>query len=134
MIVVDENIARQSVLAGLRWYGGKVVPLKALRPATVIKDDAIPSLLMAQRQPTFVTTDVSGFWRKVQPHQHFCIVCFPLPDHRLHKLPKLLRRLFRTEGFRAKRERMGKMALITATTVRFYAVHQPSVQELPLAE
>jgi hypothetical protein len=134
MIVVDENIARQSVLAGLRWYEGKVVPLKALRPATVIKDDAIPSLLMAQRQPTFVTTDVSGFWRKVQPHQHFCIVCFPLPDHRLHKLPKLLRRLFRTEGFRAKRERMGKVALVTATTVRFYAVHQPSVQELPLAE
>ena len=47
MIVVDENIARQSVLAGLRWYEGKVVPLKALHPATVIKDDAIPSLLIA---------------------------------------------------------------------------------------
>ncbi|MFA0769639.1 MAG: hypothetical protein REDVDVYQ_000133, partial [Candidatus Fervidibacter sp.] len=44
-----------------------------------------------------------------------------------------LRRLFRTEGFRVKRGRMGKVALVTATTVRFYAVHQPSISELPLA-
>ncbi len=99
----------------------------------MIKDDAIPSLLAMQKQPTFVTTDVSGFWRKVQAHPRFCIVCFPLPDHRLHELPILLRRLFRTEGFRTKRERMGKVALVTTNTVRFYAVSQPSVTERPLA-
>jgi hypothetical protein len=42
MIVLDENIARQSVLAGLQWYEGKVVSIKTLRPNTVIKDEAIP--------------------------------------------------------------------------------------------
>jgi len=134
MIVLDENIARQSVLEGLNWYVGKVVPVKSLRPNTVIKDDAIPSLLQRQKQPTFITTDVDGFWRKVRPHLNFCIVCFPLPDHKLHLLPILLRRLFRTEGFRTKRERMGKVVLVTEKIVRFYAVNQPSVVAVPLAD
>jgi hypothetical protein len=66
MIVLDENIARQSVLAGLQWYEGKVVSIKTLRPNTVIKDEAIPSLLSKQKQPTFVTTDVSGFLEESQ--------------------------------------------------------------------
>ena len=134
MIVLDENIARRSVLAGLQWYEGKVVSIKTLRPNTVIKDEAIPSLLSKQRQPTFVTSDVSGFWMKVKPHQKFCVVCFPLPDYRLSELPFLLRRLFRTEGFRTKRERMGKVALVTETSVRFYAIGQPSITEIPLAK
>jgi hypothetical protein len=121
------------------WQGcngmqGKVVSIKTLRPNTVIKDEAIPSLQSKQKQPTFVTTDVSGFWKKVKPHPKFCIVCVPLPDYRLCELPFLLRRLFRTEGFRTKRERMGKVALVTETTVRFYAVGQPSITEIPLAK
>jgi len=132
MIVLDENIARQSVLAGLHWYEGKVVSVKTLRPNTVIKDEAIPSLLSKQKHPTFVTTDVDGFWRKVKPNPRFCVVCLPLPDYRLHELPSLLRRLFRTEGFRTKKERMGKIALVTETTVRFYAVGLPSIAEIPL--
>jgi hypothetical protein len=134
MIVLDENITRQSVLAGLQWYEGKVVSIKTLRPNTVIKDEAIPSLLSKQKQPIFVTTDVSGFWKKVKPHPKFCIVCVPLPDYRLCELPLLLRRLFRTEGFRTKRKRMGKVALVTETTVRFYAFGQLSITEIPLAK
>jgi hypothetical protein len=113
---------------------GKVVSIKTLRPNTVIKDEAIPSLLSKQKQLTFVTTDVSGFWKKVKPHPKFCIVCVPLPDYRLCELPSLLRRLFRTEGFRTKRERMSKVALVTETTVRFYAVGQPFITEIPLAK
>jgi hypothetical protein len=58
---------------------------------------------------------------------------FAIHEERWRCIPTLLRRLFRTEGFRTKRERMGKVALVTATTVRFYAVHQPSISELPLA-
>jgi hypothetical protein len=104
MSFLDENITRQSVLAGLQWYEGKVVSIKTLRPNTVIKDEAIPSLLSKQKQPIFVTTDVSGFWKKVKPHPKFCIVCVPLPDYRLCELPSLLRCLFRTEGFRTKGE------------------------------
>jgi hypothetical protein len=34
-----------------------------LRPGTVILDDAIPELLRAVRQATFVTINVRDFWR-----------------------------------------------------------------------
>jgi hypothetical protein len=113
---------------------GEFVTSPNLRPDTVIKDEAIPSLLLRERQPTFVTGDVTGFWNKVKPHPNFCIVCFGLPTEQWHRIPLLLRRLFRTEGFRTKRERMGKVALVTETTVRFYAVGQPFITEIPLAK
>jgi hypothetical protein len=80
MIVLDENITRQSVLAGLQWCEGKVVSIKTLRPNTVIKDEAIPSLLSKQKQPTFVTTDVSGFFgRKSNRIRSFASSVFRVP-------------------------------------------------------
>jgi hypothetical protein len=113
---------------------GEFVTSPNLRPDTVIKDEAVPSLLLRERQPTFVTGDVTGFWHKVKPHPNFCIVCFGLPAERWHRIPLLLRHLFRTEGFRTKRERMGKVALVTETTVRFYAFGQQFITEIPLAK
>jgi hypothetical protein len=134
VIVLDEHLLGLSIDRAIaRWYAGKVGYITELRPNTVIKDEAIPSLLREATQPTFVTCDVAGFWRKITPHRRYCIVCFAISEERWRCIPTLLRRLFRTEGFRTKRERMGKVALVTATTVRFYAVHQPSISELPLA-
>ncbi|MFA0781898.1 hypothetical protein [Fervidibacter sacchari] len=135
MIVLDEHLMGLGLDREVRaWYEGQVCYITDLRPDTVIKDEAIPSLLLRERQPNFVTGDITGFWRKVKPHSNFCIVCFGLPAEQWRKIPFLLRRLFRTEGFRTKRERMGKVALVTETTVRFYAVGQPSITEIPLAK
>jgi len=135
VIVLDEHSMGLGLDREVRaWYEGRVCYITDLRPDTVIKDEAIPSLLLRERQPTFVTGDVTGFWHKVKPHPNFCIVCFGLPTERWHRIPLLLRHLFRTEGFRTKRERMGKVALVTETTVRFYAVSQPFITEIPLAK
>ena len=67
MIVVDENIHDEAILAEISaWYCGKVISVLDLRPRTIIKDEAIPTLLLKANQPTFITINVSDFWRKVQ--------------------------------------------------------------------
>src|SRR5205814_9863155 len=53
-----------------------------LRPATVIKDDAIPALLRTVRQPTFVTINWPDFWHQTVAHPGFCLLCFRLPTDR----------------------------------------------------
>jgi hypothetical protein len=126
----------QSVLTGkLAWYEGEVVSIKTLRPNTVIKDEAIPFLLSKQKQPTFVTDRCNAaFGRKSNRIRSFASSASALPITDFGEFPLLLRRLFRTEGFRTKRERMGKVALVTETTIRFYAVGQPFITEIPLAK
>jgi hypothetical protein len=54
-----------------QWYRGK----------TVIKDDAIPSLLRQQSHPTFVTINEKDFWRKVPIDAQYCVICFTLPGN-----------------------------------------------------
>jgi len=44
------------------------------------------------------------------------------------------RRLLLDGRVQDEKERMGKVALVTETTVRFYAVGQPSITEIPLAK
>lgn len=63
MIVLDEQLLGYGLQANLsRWYRGTVTDITQLRPGTVIEDDAIPLLLRAVRQPTFVTINVEDFW------------------------------------------------------------------------
>ena len=92
MILLDENVHQQSIVASIAaWYRGQVRSLTTLRPNTVIKDEAIPTVLRRVRQPTFVTTNVADFWRRVPAHSQYSIVCVALPSERLHELPPLLR-------------------------------------------
>jgi hypothetical protein len=54
MIVVDENLHDQRIMRAISaWYPGQVVSVTTLRPRTVIKDEAIPALLLKVVQPTF---------------------------------------------------------------------------------
>lgn len=56
MIVLDEELQGLGLERAISsWYRGTVLLIKALRPGTVIKDEAIPALLRQVRQPTFVT-------------------------------------------------------------------------------
>lgn len=46
MIVVDESIDNALVLQAVAdWYPGRVVSIRSLRPATLIHDETIPTLL-----------------------------------------------------------------------------------------
>jgi len=121
MIVVDENLHGRRILAAIAsWYPGQVVSVTTLRPKSLIKDEAVPVLLREAAQPTFVTINVSDFWRKVQPHGRYCIITVALPKERAREIPEFLRRLFHLPDFRTKALRMGKVICLTPTRVDYY--------------
>jgi hypothetical protein len=99
-----------------------------LRPNTVIKDDAIPGLLQQERQPTFVTINERDFWRKVQPSNSYCLVCFTLPDSRVNEIAQGLRELFQHTDFNTKSKRMGKIIRVTDRVVTYYTVNLKQIQ------
>ena len=58
MIAFDENVHQRSIMdAVAAWYRGRVISVTVLRPGTIIKDEAIPTLLRRVLRPTFVTTN-----------------------------------------------------------------------------
>jgi hypothetical protein len=121
MIILDENVHQQSMMANIAgWYRGQVRSITTLRPYTFIKDDAMPVLLRNSRQPTFVTTNVTDFWRRAPAHSRYSIVCVVLPNERLHEMPPLLRQLFRLSEFRTKGKRMGKVIRVSPRQLQYY--------------
>ena len=121
MILLDENVHQQSIRASIAaWYRGQVRSLTTLRPNTLIKDEAIPMVLRRVRQPTFVTTNVADFWRRVPAHPRYSIVCVALPNERLHELPSLLRQLLRLPEFNTKAKRMGKVIRVSPSQLQYY--------------
>ena len=123
MIVFDENDHQQSLMEAVAaWYRGQVVSITTLRLGTIIKDEAIPTLLQQAKQPTFVTTNVFDFWRRVSAHPRYCIVCFPLPNERLSEIPNRLRRLFHLPEFKTKAARMGKAVLAGRQQIQYYEI------------
>lgn len=73
MIVLDDQLLGCGIETAIRrWHGGSVGYNTDLRPGTIIKDDAIPSLLQHAPQPTFVTINELDFWQKVTITEHLC--------------------------------------------------------------
>lgn len=123
MIVFDENIFDYDVIDDLnRWYKGKVISIKRLRLRILFKDDSIPTLLRTVKQPTFLTTNVSDFWRKMPAHSTYCMICFDLPNERIPEIPRLLRGVLRFPEFKTKAARMGKIPQIRHNHIDYYAV------------
>lgn len=121
MIVVDENLHDHRIMEAISaWYPGRVVSVITLRPKTVIKDEAIPTLLLKVTQPSFVTINVADFWKKVQPHSAYCIIIIVLPTERIREVPDLLRHLFRLPAFKTKASRMGKIVRLTPKLIEYY--------------
>ena len=121
MIVLDEQIQGPSIARPIAaWYVGQVVPISALRPRTVIKDDAIETLLRSAAQPTFVTINVSDFWRVASADSRFAIVCIELPAARVLDIPEWLRSLFRLPEFKSKSARMGKVIRLLPRRIEYY--------------
>ena len=129
MIVLDEQLLGYGLKDQIaKWYRGTVTDITQLRPGTVIEDETIPSLLRTVRQPTFVTINVSDFWRHMEPDPQFCITCFALPHSRAEEIPNLLRRLFTLAPFRTRKRRLSKIARVARKQVQFYAVESRVVQ------
>src|SRR5438128_4750509 len=124
MIVLDEHLPGLGIEDTVRrWYRGRVSIVTDLRPDTIIKDDAIPHLLQAVPEPTFITLNWRHFWQRTAAHQGFCLVCFTLPTRQADQVTPLLRRLFRLEEFKTKAARMGKVARVSNQQVAYYQVH-----------
>jgi hypothetical protein len=121
MIVLDEELQGLGLEEAISaWYRGSVILIKALRPGTVIKDEAIPSLLRQANHPTFVTINTADFWRRAAAEKSFCLVCLKLTTEQTDEIPFLLRRLFKLPEFKTKRARMGKVVLVSPRGVQYY--------------
>jgi hypothetical protein len=131
MIVFDENNHQKSIMdAVAAWYRGRVMSIAVLRPESVIKDDAIPMLLRTVKQATFITTNVSDFWQRVEADRRYCIICLALPNERLNEIPVLLRCLFRLSEFKTKAARMGKVIRVSRSGIWYYQVSDNIVYHL----
>lgn len=124
MIVLDENLLSLRLDNPIAvWYPGRVCYVTDLRPSTIIKDEAIAQLLRRFKGVTFVTTNVTDFWRRVPAHSQYGIVCLSLPNERLREVPTLLRRLLRMPEFRTKAARMGKVVRVSRQEIHYYVAN-----------
>jgi hypothetical protein len=131
MIVLDEQLQGLELEDAIaRWYRGTVVVVKTLRPGTVIKDDAIPTLLRRLKQPTFVTINYADFWQRVLGDRSCCIVCLALTIDQADKISGWLRQLFRLPEFKTKAARMGKVVLASQRRLQYYRIHERHVHSL----
>lgn len=138
MIVLDEQMSNRRLLNAIgKWYRGKVVFVKDLRPGSIIKDDSIPQLLrQTKSNPAFVTINVSHFWQKLSIDQRFCVVCLDIPDFSMRNISptlKLLNRLFGHPDFRKKKQRAGHVFRITLDgLVQVYSHNDTRIRSLVL--
>lgn len=123
MLVVDENLSDELILdAVAKGYSGQVLTVMDLRPRSIIKDDAIATLLLKLDQPTFVTINVSDFWKKARPHAGYAIVCIGVPQDRAIEVLELLRPFLRSASFKTKAARMGKVFHLLSSHIEHYGV------------
>jgi hypothetical protein len=121
MIVLDDQLSAPYLKSETKkWYAGSVIVLGSLRPHSIIKDDNIPALLQELKHPTFITINYSDFWRKVEAHRAYCVICFNLPRERAREIPGSLRTILTLPEWSAKRKRMGKVISASGGKVRYY--------------
>jgi hypothetical protein len=110
MIVLDEQLNDPLIQTAIaQWYRGQVVVINDLRPASVIKDDAIAGLLLSIRQPTFVTINYTDFWRRIKAHPRYSVICLRLTQDRDLEVPHIVREMFRLPILATKAARMGRV-------------------------
>ena len=122
MIVLDEQLNDYRIFEDLeKWYKGKVIHIKELRPKTLVDDDNIASLLLTVKEPTFVTINYTDFWKVIPAHQRYCVVCFTLKGELTLEIPNRLREIFKNPELKTKRARMGKV-ISARGVINWYSV------------
>lgn len=124
MIVLDETIQSDRIARAITsWYPGQVISVTDLRPATVIKDDGVATLLSKVKEPTFVTINVDDFWLKFYAHRRYCIVALPLTNAQAKQEASIwLRRLLLLPEFRTKSSRMGQVIYVRSSRIEHYGL------------
>jgi hypothetical protein len=131
MIVLDEQLLGRGIEGAIaHWYPSSVRFITELRPGTVIKDEAIPTLLAQANEPTFVTINETDFWRRVAITDRFCVVCLALSDSRATEVPGLLQRFLRHPHSRTKARRMGLVIRITEDGANYYSTTHKTIRAI----
>lgn len=121
MLILDESIENPLIARSIAtWYPGQVTSIRTLRPATLIRDEAIPTILYRVRQPTFVTINVDDFWKRTPADLRYAIVALEIQQNRASYLSILLRNLLRLPELRTKTLRMGKVIHVRPTYIEYY--------------
>jgi hypothetical protein len=121
VIVLDESIHGYELVAQITgWYAGTVISINRLRPATVVKDDGIVTLLQAANDPTFVTINVKDFWRQCRADKRYCVICLLLEQQRALEISPMLRTTLALPEFRTKAARMGRVILVRPSRIEYY--------------
>jgi hypothetical protein len=132
VVVLDENLNDPQIASDIRdWYRGRVCVVNELRPSTLIKDDAIPTLLRAHSGCLFVTQDPDDFWKRFPSDPSYCVIGLSAGFPVTHTSP-LVRAVLRLSGFRTRRERVGKIARVTQGKVEYYTHWSATVVSLGL--
>ncbi|MBI4672101.1 MAG: hypothetical protein HY741_10605 [Chloroflexi bacterium] len=131
MIVLDEQLLGRNLhIEMARWYPGAIIYVSSLRPNSVIKDEALPTLLREQNQPTFVTINETDFWQRIPASESYCVVCFALTDARVREIPQRLRALLEYPEFRTKAARMGKIVRVAEREIVYYTIQDRTPRRL----
>ena len=122
MIVIDESIQDERIIRAIAgWYPGQVISIMDLRPATLIKDDGIATLLSKAKEPTFVTINVDDFWLKFRANRRYCIIALPLNSAQAKKeTSEWVRKLLLLPEFRTKSARMGRVIYARPSRIEYY--------------
>lgn len=76
---------------------------------------------MNVKSATFVTINVTDFWKTIRPHRNYCIINVDIPQDESYRLPQILRRVLQLSAFNSKTNRMGKIIRVSDTKIRFYS-------------
>jgi len=131
MFVVDAALADKLVLHPIQAWT-RAISIRALRPYEIIKDDRIPVLLRELKQPTFITIDEAGFWKRNLCDRRYAILYFDLDKDQQPLIPMLLRQLLNLPEFKTKSARMGKVVFINKTQVKYYQLREEKLHILSL--
>ena len=102
-----------------------------LRPATLIKDDGIATLLNKVKEPTFVTINVDDFWLKFCANRRYCIIALPLNSAQAKKgTSEWVRKLLLLPEFRTKSARMGRVIYARPSRIEYYELDR-QIHSLP---
>ena len=135
MIVLDENL--QVLRLGnliATWYEGVCATSQTSIQGQLLRTKPFLPIYGNSGGATFVTTNVTDFWRRGRADARYGIVCLSLPNERLREVPNLLRRLFRLPELKTKAARIGKVVRVSRRQVQYYTVSDNRLRSLSIPD
>jgi len=109
VIILDENLDQHDLVHLLsEWYPGAVKTVTHLAPKSKGTDD--PDLLRylyENRDCIFITKNAYHFWRRVDGHPRYCILCLSVDANEADRQFSLIKSVLQQPPFRRKQSRSG---------------------------